>query len=392
VISVAEATQRVVAVFAPVASQTVPVGEAFARVLAEPVEARMTQPPAPMSSMDGYAVRAADVPGTLKLAGSAPAGHPFAGSLGAGQTVRIFTGGVVPDGADAIVIQEDTEAQGARIVMKVAAKPGKHIRPAGMDFRQGDLLAPPGRRLTARDLSLIAAGDVAEVRVRRKPVVVVAATGDELSLPGQPRSAGGIVASSGFALKAMIESWGGGVRDLGVLPDRIEAIQGIADAAQGADLVVTLGGASVGDHDLIQNALGPRGFELDFWKIAMRPGKPLIFGRLGGVPLIGLPGNPVSALVCATLFVQPAISALLGTETRIATRAAKLAQPLGPNDSRQDYLRCETTTRDGELWVRAFDVQDSSMLSGLAKADALIVRPPHATAIPAGARVEVIPL
>ncbi|MBV8976108.1 MAG: molybdopterin molybdotransferase MoeA [Alphaproteobacteria bacterium] len=391
-ISVAEATQRVVAVFAPVASQTVPVGEAFARVLAEPVEARMTQPPAPMSSMDGYAVRAADVPGTLKLAGSAPAGHPFAGSLGAGQTVRIFTGGVVPDGADAIVIQEDTEAQGARIVMKVAAKPGKHIRPAGMDFRQGDLLAPPGRRLTARDLSLIAAGDVAEVRVRRKPVVVVAATGDELSLPGQPRSAGGIVASSGFALKAMIESWGGGVRDLGVLPDRIEAIQGIADAAQGADLVVTLGGASVGDHDLIQNALGPRGFELDFWKIAMRPGKPLIFGRLGGVPLIGLPGNPVSALVCATLFVQPAISALLGTETRIATRAAKLAQPLGPNDSRQDYLRCETTTRDGELWVRAFDVQDSSMLSGLAKADALIVRPPHATAIPAGARVEVIPL
>ena len=391
-ISVAEATQRIVSAFAVVDSETVAVGDADGRVLAETVHARMTQPPAPMSSMDGYAVRAADTPGTLKSVGSAPAGHPYLGSVNRGEAVRIFTGGVVPTGADAIVIQEDAEANGALVTMKVAAKPGKHIRAAGMDFREGDVLAPMGKRLTPRDLSLIAAGDVAKVVVSRKPLVAIAATGDELSAPGEKREAGGIVASSGYGLKAMIENWGGSVRDLGILPDRIEAIQGIAQHAAGADLVVTLGGASVGDHDLIQKALGSKGFALDFWKIAMRPGKPLIFGRLADIPLIGLPGNPVSALVCAILFVQPAIGALLGGNTAVATRAARLIGALTANDNRQDYLRAETFLKDGELWVRAFDVQDSSMLSALARSDALIVRPPLGPSVAEGARVEIIPL
>ena len=391
-ISVEEATARIVAAFAPTQSETVAIADAAGRVLAEDTRARMTQPPAPVSSMDGYAVRAGDVPATLRMTGTSPAGHPFAGQLGPGETVRIFTGGVVPDGADAIVIQEDTSADGDRIAMQVAAKPGKHVRPAGMDFREGDLLAAAGKRLTARDLSLLAAGDLAQVSVRRRPRVAVAATGDELTPPGQKRAPGHIVASSGYGLSAMIRAWGGEPVDLGILPDRIEAIESIAERANDADLIVTLGGASVGDHDLIQKALGPKGFALDFWKIAMRPGKPLIFGRLGRTPLLGLPGNPVSTLVCAILFLQPAIAALLGTATDIPRVSARLAGALGANDTRQDYVRARLSERDGERWVEAFAIQDSSMLSALAGADALIVRAPHAAALAEGERVEVIPL
>jgi molybdopterin molybdotransferase len=392
VISVGEATARVVAAFVPTESETVTIADAAGRVLAEEARARMTQPPLPVSSMDGYAVRAADVPATLRMIGASPAGHPFAGQLGPGETVRIFTGGVVPQGADAIVIQEDTSAGGDRIAMQVAAKPGKHIRPAGMDFREGDLLAAAGKRLTARDLSLLASGDFAQVAVHRRPRVAIAATGDELTPPGRPRAPGHIVASSGYGLSAMIRSWGGEPMDLGILPDRIDAIESIAERAKDADLIVTLGGASVGDHDLIQKALGPKGFALDFWKIAMRPGKPLIFGKLGTTPLLGLPGNPVSTLVCAILFLQPAIAALLGAATDVARVSARVAGALGANDTRQDYVRARLSERGGERWVEAFAVQDSSMLSALAGADALIVRAPHAPALTEGERVEVIPL
>jgi molybdopterin molybdotransferase len=392
VIPVEDAIQRIVAAFAPTQAQTVAIGDAAGRVPAEDIRARMTQPPAPVSSMDGYAVRASDVPGTLRMIGASPAGHPFAGKVGAGETVRIFTGGVVPDGADAIVIQEDTSAEGERITMKVAAKSGKHIRASGMDFREGDLLASAGKRLSARDLSLIAAGDVAQVSVRRKPRIAIAATGDELSPPGTKRGAGGIVASSGYGLSAMVAEWGGEAVELGILPDRVEAIERIAERAADADLIVTLGGASVGDHDLIQKALGPKGFALDFWKIAMRPGKPLIFGRLGTTPLLGLPGNPVSTLVCAILFLRPAIAALLGTSTQLPHTTARLAVSLGANDTRQDYIRAKLSLRDGEKWVEAFAIQDSSMLSALASADALIVRAPHAPAAVVGERVAIIPL
>lgn len=394
-IPVEQAVRRVLAALSPVTSESVDIAQAAGRVLAEDAHARMTQPPAPMSSMDGYAVRCEDTarpPTALRIVGTAPAGHPFAGRLGAGEAVRIFTGGVVPDGADGIVIQEDTEAEGDTVTTKVSAKPGKHIRPAGMDFRSGEILAPAGRRLTARDVSLLAAGDLATLKVRRKPVVAIAATGDELTPPGCARGAGGIAASSGYGLSAMVESWGGTVRDLGILPDTIDAIARIAQTAAGADLIVTLGGASVGDHDLIQRALGPEGFKLDFWKIAMRPGKPLIFGRLGGVPLLGLPGNPVSTMVCAVLFLRPALAALLGTDTATQLVSARLARPLAVNDTRQDYIRARLSWRDGEPWVEAFAVQDSSMLSALARADALIVRAPHAPAATEGERVEVIPL
>ena len=394
-ISVDEAVARVVGAFAPVESETVAIDKAHRRVLAEDARARMTQPPAPVSSMDGYAVRAVDVanaPVTLKFVGSSPAGHPFGRAISSGEIVRIFTGGVVPDGADSIVIQEDAVSNGERVTLNVAAKRGKHIRATGLDFRTGDVLARAGRRLTARDVSLLASGDLAQVKVRRKPRIALAATGDELTRPGEPRGPGGIVASSGYALSALIETWGGETLDLGILPDTMEAIGAIAERATGADLIVTMGGASVGDHDLIQKALGPKGFALNFWKIAMRPGKPLIFGKLGTTPLLGLPGNPVSTLVCAILFLRPAIAAMLGTETSAPLLSARLSAPLAANDARQDYIRATLELRDGEYWTEPFPVQDSSMLGTIAAAGALIIRAPHAPALDAGARVDIIPL
>lgn len=394
-ISVEEATARITSAFAPVEAETIGIGDAAGRVLAQDAIAKFDQPPFPVSAMDGYAVRAADVthvPAQLRVIGSAPAGHPFNGRIGAGEAVRIFTGGVVPDGADTIVIQENTEANGDSVTIKDAPKPGKHIRAAGLDFKKGDALAKAGRRLSARDVSLIAAGDVANVSVRRRPVIAFAATGDELSRPGEPRKAGGIVASSVYGLSALIEKWGGQPLDLGIVPDTAEAIAALTEKAKTADLLVTLGGASVGEHDLVQRALGPKGFTLDFWKIAMRPGKPLIFGRVGALPLLGLPGNPVSTLVCAVLFLRPAIAAMLGAETRTPLLSARLASDLPANDSRQDYLRARLTHASGELAVEPFAIQDSSMLSVFAAADALILRAPHAPAAKAGERVEILPL
>jgi len=394
-ISVEEATARIVASFAPVEAENVSIGQAAGRVLAAEAIAKFDQPPFPVSAMDGYAVRAADidkVPAALRVIGSAPAGHPFNGKISAGEAVRIFTGGVVPEGADAIVIQEDTEASGNTVTIKELPKPGKHIRKAGLDFRKGDVLAKAGRRLTARDLSLIAAGDVASVSVRRRPVIAFAATGDELSRPGEPRKPGGIVASSVYGLSALIEKWGGEARDLGIVPDTVEAIAQLTGKAKSADLLVTLGGASVGEHDLVRRALGPQGFKLDFWKIAMRPGKPLIFGRVGALPLLGLPGNPVSTLVCALLFLRPAIAAMLGTDISAPLLNARLASNLPANDSRQDYLRAKVSLAKGEWEVQPFAIQDSSMLVALAASDALIVRAPQAPAARKGEIVQIYPL
>ena len=392
-ISVEEAVARITSAFSPLAIETADISRAGGRVLAEDVRAKQSQPPYPVSSMDGYALRAIDAgePGVrLRVIGTAPAGHPYSGSVSSGEAVRIFTGGVVPDGADTIVIQEDTIADDGQVTLNVAAIPGRHIRAAGLDFISGDILSPSGRRLSARDLSLIAAGDVAQVSVRQRPKIAVAATGDELSLPGEPRKPGGIVASSGYALTAMIERWGGVPIDLGILPDTQEAVANIADLADSADLIVTLGGASVGEHDLVQKALGPRGFELDFWKIAMRPGKPLIFGKLGKTPLLGLPGNPVSTLVCAMLFLRPAIAAMLGTKDEANIFRARLLTGLKQNDGRQDYVRARIEMREEERFVDPFPIQDSSMLSALARADALIVRPPRAPSAEAGDQVTVM--
>ena len=387
-LSVDEARARIIMAFRPLPAETVAIEHAHNRVLAEDARAGLDQPPAPVSAMDGYAVRAADN-GPRKVVGSSPAGHPFGGKLGAGDAVRIFTGGVVPDGADTIVIQEDARADGQTVSFTETPQPGRHIRAAGLDFRKGDVLVTAGRRLTARDLSLLAAGDIAALPVRRRPVIALAATGDELSRPGSPRKPGGIVSSSVYGLSAMVESWGGVPKDLGILPDTAEAVATLPGLAKDADLLVTMGGASVGDHDLIRTIPG---IALDFWKIAMRPGKPLIFGKAGSVPLLGLPGNPVSTLVTALLFLRPAIAALLGADTSQTLQRARLAAPLKANDTRQDYLRARTEWRDGELWVAPQPVQDSSMLNLFAHSDVLIVRAPHAPAADIGAMMDIIPL
>jgi molybdopterin molybdotransferase len=391
-ISVDEAVERITRAFAPLSSERVSLEFAAGRVLAENIAARLDHPPEPMSAMDGYALRSADagVGASLELIGEAPAGRPFAGRVGKGQAVRIFTGGVVPEGADAVVIQEDTETADSLVIIREAPRPGEHVRPRGLDFRAGEILLNRGQRLTARDLALLAASDFAQVDVIRRPRVALVATGDELSRPGTSRQAGGIVASSIYALAALVRDWGGEPLDMGILPDKPEAFAKLPEATKGADIVVTLGGASVGDHDLIQSALGPHGFVLDFWKIAMRPGKPLIFGRLGEMPLMGFPGNPVSSMVCAILFLAPALSAMLGTPYAAPMARAKLASPLKANGRRQEYLRAKLSARDGTVTAEPFALQDSSMQKVFAASDALIIRAVNAPPAKAGDDVDVL--
>jgi molybdopterin molybdotransferase len=395
-LSVDEARGRILGALRPVGAETVALSEGWGRVLAAPVLARLTQPPADVSAMDGYAVRAADATeGTsLSVTGSAPAGHPFAGSVGAGEAVRIFTGAVVPEGADGILLQEDAEAQGTTVTVKETVQASRWIRRAGLDFAAGETLLPAGHRLTVRDIGLAAAGNHAWLSVHRAPRIGILATGDEISLPGDPIAAGGIVSSNAHALAALVRAAGGVPVVLPIARDDVSAIAEAGHAARGCDLLVTTGGASVGEHDLIQKALMPEGFKLDFWKIAMRPGKPLIWGRLGETPLLGLPGNPVSSLVCGILFLWPAIAALGGQPNRLpTTRPALLGEPLAENDKRADYLRARLSTgKDGMLLATAFPKQDSSMLKTMARADALLLRAPHAAALPAGATVEVIVL
>ena len=391
-ISVEEAVARITRAFAPLACETVPIADAAGRVLAEDAVAKLDQPPHPMSAMDGYAVRVRDAhPGAeLSIIGEAPAGRPFAGTLGAAQAVRIFTGGVVPEGADAVVIQEDTDLKGARVVIKETPRPGENVRPRALDFRAGETLLGRGHRLSARDVALLAAADLPQVPVTRRPRVAIVATGDELSRPGETRKEGGIVASSTYALQAMVRNWGGTAFDIGILPDRPEAFAGLPAATKDADLIVTQGGASVGDHDLVQSALKPHGFALDFWRIAMRPGKPLIFGRLRDTPLIGLPGNPVSAMVCAVLFIQPAIAAMLGMHFEPPVAKARLASALKANGRRQDYVRARLIRHGGVLAAEPFALQDSSMQKIFAQADGLIIRRIDAPAAQAGDDVDVL--
>jgi molybdopterin molybdotransferase len=386
-ISVEEAAKRITAAFRPLESEAVALDDANGRTLAADAHAQNDQPPFPVSMMDGYAVRSAD-PDPRRVSGNAPAGHPFSGLVGPGEAVRLFTGSVVPQGADAVLAQEDARVDGDQIRFVQAPHPGKFIRARGFDFRAGAVLAPKGRRLSPRDLALLAAGDLAQIEARRRPVIAFAATGDELSRPGEPRKPGGIVASSVYGLNPLIAQWGGQARDLGILPDRPEAIATLAE--EKCDLLVTLGGASVGDHDLVQSALGARGFALDFWKVAMRPGKPLIFGRLGETPLLGLPGNPVSTLVCAILFLRPAIAAMLGHAPNMPLTSAKLSGTLAANDTRQDYLRATCEWRDGLLWAQPFGQQDSAMLKIFSQSGALIVRKPHAPALTDGAAIEIL--
>ena len=397
-IAVADAVARIVAAFSPLPAETVPLAAAHGRVLAADVVARVTQPPFAVSAMDGYAARAADVaavPTTLRQIGSVPAGARFEGTVGPGETVRIFTGAPVPDGADTIVIQENVSADGAAIVVREGAPAGRYIRPAGLDFRAGEVGVPAGRRLDARAIGLAAAMNQPWLSVRRKPRIALLATGDEIVMPGEPLGESQIVSSNTHALRAVAEGCGADAIDLGIARDDTESLARLAAGARGADLLVTTGGASVGEHDLIRDALKDEGLALDFWRIAMRPGKPLMFGTVGGTRLLGLPGNPVSSLVCALVFLRPAIARMLGADDNAlpATERASLGAAVAANDERQDYLRA-ALRRDGDGTPVAtpFPKQDSSMLSLLVKAQCLVVRPPHAPAAPQGAAVDIISL
>lgn len=397
-LSVTDATQQILAAFATLPSEVVGLDRALGRVLAEPVTARLSQPPADASAMDGYAVRAADIatlPARLKVVGNIAAGAAPTQSLAAGEAMRIFTGAFLPEGADSVVIQENCDRTGDVVTVREGSNVrGQHVRLQGNDFRAGEIGIERGRLLTARDVALAAAMNWPFLPVTRKPRIAILSTGDELQHPGELLGPAQIVASNGFGLAALVTACGGEANYLGIARDNLPHLDRMIAAAIGADLLVTTGGASVGEHDLIQKALAARGARLDFWKIAMRPGKPVMFGALGAMPVLGLPGNPVSALVTATLFLMPTIEKMLGLVAgETIPTSAKLGAPMKANDQRQDYLRA-TLTRDAEgaLVATPFPKQDSAMLSLIAKADALIVRAPHAPAAKAGDMTEIVPL
>ena len=396
---VAEALARVLADAEPLAAEAVPLAQAHGRVLAADVAALRTQPPADVSAMDGYAVRAVDVakaPVKLKLVGEVAAGHPFRGTVGAGEAARIFTGGVLPPGTDTIVIQENTVSEGDAVVVTVASGKGKHVRVEGLDFKRGAVLLSKGRRLSDRDLALAAAMNHPTVPVHRCPKVALLATGDELVMPGGTPGFGQIVYSNGYATMALARREGCEVVDLGIVPDRLaETAAGVRRAREvGTDILVTSGGASIGDYDLVREALAAEGLALSFWKVALRPGRPMMHGRLGPMHVLGLPGNPVSAYVCAVLFLLPLIRQLAGrSDVAPAPDTARLGRDLPANDERADYLRAVLTTgSDGIAVATPAPVQDSSMLMPIARADCLLVREPFAPAAKAGDRCSIIRL
>lgn len=393
---VQEARARIVAGMRPTQGEIVALPDAWGRVTSSAVLARLTQPPSDVSAMDGYALRAADgVAGAvLQVVGRAPAGHAYGGIVGAGQSVRLYTGSAVPAGADTVAVQEDVAASDGSIALSAAALPGRHIRRMGQDFHVGAELIPAGTRLGARAVGLAAAANHPWLAVHRRPRIAILATGDEISLPGEPLGPASIVSSNAHALAALVRAGGG---DPMVLPIARDTKQAIADAVQalaGVDMLVTTGGASVGDYDLVQGGLAERGFALDFWRVAMRPGKPLLFGMLGGVPVLGLPGNPVSALVCAVLFLLPALARLSGLPGDVLPSVMlPLGTAVAANDHREDYMRAAIAPGpDGRDVVTPFARQDSSMMHMLAQAHGLLIRPPHGLALPTGTLVPVLRL
>jgi molybdopterin molybdotransferase len=395
-LSIEEARSRILAGLAPVGLETVGLAVGWSRVLGSPVLARLTHPPADVSAMDGYAVRAADAAegARLRVVGAAPAGRPFDGTLKWGEAVRIFTGSFIPPGADTVVLQEDATAQAETVVVGATPRVGQHIRRQGQDFATGDEVIAAGRRLGAREIGLAAAANHPWLQVHRRPRVAILSTGDEIFLPGEYIAAGGIVSSNSHLLAALVRAAGAEAAILPQAGDTLAEIATAAKAAAGFDMLVTTGGASVGEHDLVREGLRQAGFSLDFWKIAMRPGKPMMFGQMGGLPVIGLPGNPVSTFVCALLFVVPAIARLAGLPAAApAGEAALLGAPVRANDHRADHLRAALERApDGRWMATPFERQDSSLQSMLARSQALIYRAPHAPALAAGAVVQVIRL
>ena len=395
---VEEALARVLADAAPLPSERVGLNDAWGRVLAADLEARRTQPPAAVSAMDGYAVHAEDVavaPARLRVVGEVAAGHPFDRPLAPGEAARIFTGGVMPAGADTVVMQEVAERAGDAVTFSAVTAAGKNVRVAGLDFRAGEVLLGHGRRLTDRDLSLAAAMNHADVPVHRRAKVALLATGDELVAPGSEPRPGQIVYSNGFALTALMRGEGAAVIDLGIVPDRLaDTVAEVQRARQvGADVLVTTGGASVGDHDLLRPAMAAEGMAMSFWKVALRPGKPLMHGRLGPMQVLGLPGNPVSSYVGAYLFLIPLLRRLQGrNDLGPQIESAALGTDLRANDERADYLRAFLTISGGKLIATPFPIQDSSMIRPLAKADCLVFREPYAAAAKAGSACSIIKL
>jgi molybdopterin molybdotransferase len=389
-ISVDAALAHLFSLVAPLAAETVRLEDAAGRTLAAPARARRDQPPFAAAAMDGYAVRAADaVPGaTLAVTGAAAAGHGFAGAVGPGEAVRIFTGAPVPEGADRVIIQEDVAQTGAGITLGGSLDAGPHIRPRGTDFAAGETLAAP-RVLRPADIALLAAMNIPELSVARRPEVALISTGDELVMPGEAPGPDQIIASNTFGLKAMLEAAGARARLLPIARDSTAALETAFGLAAGADLVVTIGGASVGDHDLVGPVAASMGMERAFYKVRMRPGKPLMAGRMGDAAMVGLPGNPVSAMVCGHVFLLPMVRAMLGLgQAPAPRRTAPLAVDLGPNGPREHYMRARL--RDGRLAPDAR--QDSALLSVLAEADALVIRPPDDGPRRAGDTVDYIPV
>ncbi|WP_170446168.1 molybdopterin molybdotransferase MoeA [Ruegeria arenilitoris] len=389
-ITVEEARQLLFGLVAPMPEEQIALADAAGRVLIRDVKAERDQPPFAASSMDGYALKSAEVErhAMFKVIGEAAAGQRFTGTVGPGQAVRIFTGAPVPEGADFVVIQENTDLRGD--LLTITEEPGQktNIRPAGVDFTIGDVVSAP-RVLSPEDLALLAAMNVPTVSVATKPQIALIATGNELVMPGETPGPDQVIASNSFGIKALLEKAGAHVRMLPVAQDTLSSLETAFGLAEGSDLVVTIGGASVGDYDLVAEASQRLGLEQSFYKVLMRPGKPLMAGRLGDAAMIGLPGNPVSAMVCGYLFLVPLVKKMLGIQTvDPILHQAILSEALPPNGPREHYMRARLESNG----IRAFEDQDSSLLSVLARSNALLMRPPNDPARAAGETVSYLPI
>lgn len=394
---VADALARITDQTEPLSAEELPLHEAADRILAKDITARLSHPPYEVSAMDGYAVRAEDIvsiPATLTVIGESAAGHAFDKIVGSGEAARIFTGAPLPEGTDTIVIQENTSAENAQVTINEPAPEGNFVKAMGLDFQQGQTLLTKGTRLTSRHLSLAAAMNYPTLPVTKKPVVAIIATGDELLPPGASPATDQIISSSPYGVSAIVSRFGGIPLPLGIAKDTETSLHEMMEGAKDADIVVTIGGASTGDHDLVHGVLTNRGVELGFWKIAMRPGKPLMFGRQETQKYLGLPGHPVSAMICARVFLVPAINRLTGTcEPDFDEQTATLTTPLEANGPRRHYMRGMLSRQpDGTAQVTPAFTQDSSVQTALAKANCLIIREPDAPALDVSAQVTIMPI